>query len=361
MRVPSCGAVSAVAAVSWWPAPNRRMCSNSGIGRWGLQTVTSARPTHRVPRRSCRSCRARSRSKSQTRRSPWMPATRSSSAATCRTPTPMRGGRSPDSRWPCSSPVWGRGHGRRVSMPDLGMLETFLAGGQVEAAVFALRPDYRAIVLAVDGLVPGPSDQGSDALLRAAEAAAREALRDRPVEQLPHVAAWRATYRAFGAKPQRTRHNPEALLRRAGPGLPRVNRLTDVYNAVSVLHQIPLGGEDLMCYSGAPRLVRATGTEPFDTVANGTPLTDYPEVGEVVWCDDAGVTCRRWNWRQAHRTQLRDDTTAALFILDALAPITDQALHAAAEELLEHLGRLGPDVRAVQRLIAANTTHAEGA
>jgi DNA/RNA-binding domain of Phe-tRNA-synthetase-like protein len=24
-------------------------------------------------------------------------------------------------------------------------------------------------------------------------------------------------------------------------GLPRVNRLTDLYNAVSVLHQIPLG------------------------------------------------------------------------------------------------------------------------
>ena len=43
----------------------------------------------------------------------------------------------------------------------------------------------------------------------------------------------------------------------------------------------------------------------------------------MVWCDDAGVTCRRWNWRQARRTQLRDDTTTALFILDALAPMTD--------------------------------------
>jgi DNA/RNA-binding domain of Phe-tRNA-synthetase-like protein len=41
-----------------------------------------------------------------------------------------------------------------------------------------------------------------------------------------------------------------------------VNRLTDLYNAVSVLHQIPLGGEDLAGYRGAPRLVRATGQEP---------------------------------------------------------------------------------------------------
>ena len=135
--------------------------------------------------------------------------------------------------------------------------------------MFALRPDYRAMLLAVDGLVPGPSDEASDALLQAAEAAAREALDDLPVEQLPHVAAWREAYRAFGAKPQRTRNSLEALLRRAASGLPRVNRLTDLYNAVSVLHQLPLGGEDLTRYSGAPRLVRATGTEPFDTVADG--------------------------------------------------------------------------------------------
>jgi DNA/RNA-binding domain of Phe-tRNA-synthetase-like protein len=241
-------------------------------------------------------------------------------------------------------------------MPDLGTLQGFLAGGHVDAAVFALRPDYRAMLLAVDGLVPGPSDQASGALLRAAEATAREALRDRPVEQLPHVAAWRAAYRAFGAKPQRTRNSLEALLRRAPSGLPRVNRLTDLYNAVSVLHQVPVGGEDLTRYTGAPRLVRATGTEPFDAVTDGIAVIEHPDPGEVVWRDDAGVTCRRWNWRQARRTQLREDTTAALFILDALDPMTDQALHAAAADLAGHLATLGPGVRAARRLIAAGTT-----
>jgi DNA/RNA-binding domain of Phe-tRNA-synthetase-like protein len=236
-------------------------------------------------------------------------------------------------------------------VPDLVMLQDFLAGGRVDAAVFALRPDYRALLLGVDGLHPGPGDQASDALLGAAEAAAREALGDRPVEQLPHVAAWREAYRAFGAKPQRTRNSLEALLRRAPSGLPRVNRLTDVYNAVSVLHQIPLGGEDLARYTGAPRLVRATGTEPFDTVADGVAVTEHPDPGEVVWCDDAGVTCRRWNWRQARRTQLSGDTKTALFILDALDPVTDGALHAAADDLSTHLARLGPSVQAARRLL----------
>jgi DNA/RNA-binding domain of Phe-tRNA-synthetase-like protein len=238
-------------------------------------------------------------------------------------------------------------------MSDAGLLEEFLAGAHVDAAVFGLRPDYRALLVAVDGIVPGPSDQGSDALLQAAEAAAREALGGGPAEQLPHVAAWREAYRAFGAKPKRTRNSLEALLRRAASGLPRVNRLTDLYNAVSVLHQIPVGGEDLTRYTGAPRLIRAAGDEPFDTTADGVAVIEHPDPGEVVWCDDAGVTCRRWNWRQARRTQLREDTTTALFILDALDPVTAQALHAAADDLTARLTRLGPAVRATRRLIAA--------
>jgi len=233
------------------------------------------------------------------------------------------------------------------------MLHKFLAGSRIDPAVFALRPDYRVMLIAVDGIVPGPSDRSSEDLLQEAERTARGMLHDRPPEGLPHVAAWREAYRAFGAKPQRTRNSLEALLRRAMSGLPRVNRLTDIYNAVSVLHQVPLGGEDLTRYVGAPQLVRATGEETFDTVADGIPVIEQPDPGEVVWCDDAGVTCRRWNWRQGRRTQLSEDTIMALFILDALEPMTDAALHAAADDLVACLTRLGPDVGAAWRLMSA--------
>jgi len=238
--------------------------------------------------------------------------------------------------------------------PDLGTLSGFLAEAHVDPAVFALRPDYRAMLLAVDGLSPGPSDQASDAVLEHAEAAARRALDGRVAEDLPHVAAWRDAYRAFGAKPQRTRNSLEALLRRAASGLPRVNRLTDLYNAISVLHQVPLGGEDLTRYAGSPRLARATGQEPFDTTADGVAVVEHPEPGEVVWCDDAGVTCRRWNWRQARRTQLAEDTTTALFILDALDPMTNDELQAAADDLVARLTGIDGGIRVVRRLLTAS-------
>jgi len=230
-------------------------------------------------------------------------------------------------------------------------LDRFLAGAHIDDAVFALRPDYRAVLLAVDGIEPAPSDADGEALLLRAETQVRQALSTSAVEDLPRVASWREAYRSFGAKPQRMRNSVEALMRRAESGLPRVNRLTDLYNAVSVLHQIPLGGEDLSRYVGSPRLIRSSGAEPFDTVAGGPPVVEHPEPGEVVWCDEAGVTCRRWNWRQARRTQLRDDTTSALFILDALDPVDDDAALAAAAELTDLLLRLGPQVTVAQRFL----------
>jgi DNA/RNA-binding domain of Phe-tRNA-synthetase-like protein len=241
-------------------------------------------------------------------------------------------------------------------MRDETELQGILAGATIDPEVLQLRPDYRALLLAVDGIEPGASDAASEAMLVAAEEEARRVLADTAVEDLPHVAAWREAYRAFGAKPQRTRNSLEALTRRAvAGGLPRVNRLTDLYNAVSVRLQVPLGGEDLDRYSGPPRLVRAIGTEPFDTTADGETVVEHPNAGEVVWCDDAGVTCRRWNWRQAQRTQLHDGTRAALFIVDALAPMDDAALAAVGDELEARLRELGGDVRVARLVLGAGT------
>ena len=228
-----------------------------------------------------------------------------------------------------------------------------LESAKVAPEIFKLRPDYRALLVVVTGIPPGPSDAKSEFLLQEAEASARDTLSKQAVTDLPHVAAWRDAYKAFGAKPKKERSSLESLMRRAEGGLPRVNRLTDVYNAISVKYQIPFGGEDLDKYSGTPVLIRANGTEPFETTAAGEKTTEYPPVGEVVWCDDAGVTCRRWNWRQCSRTGISDDTTRVLFILDALEPSSDANLNAAADELTNILKDLSPNVSAERRLISS--------
>jgi DNA/RNA-binding domain of Phe-tRNA-synthetase-like protein len=224
-----------------------------------------------------------------------------------------------------------------MGLAGRGQLAEQLTKVWVDDAVLQAHPGYVAVLVAASGLEPGPGSDHSEALLAQAEAAARGRLAGRAPHDLPEVAAWRHAYQGFGVKPREARSSIESLLRRVGAGLPRIDRLTDVYNAVSVLHLLPLGGEDLTGYRGPARLVVADGSEAFDTTADGQPLVHHPTAGEIVWRDDLGVTCRRWNWRQCVRTRLTQDTTRALFIVDALGPNAQDRAEAAAADLVDRL------------------------
>jgi DNA/RNA-binding domain of Phe-tRNA-synthetase-like protein len=144
-----------------------------------------------------------------------------------------------------------------------------------------------------------------------------------------------------------------ALLKRVASGLPRIDPITDLYNAVSIDHALPVGGEDFDAYVGPPRLTLATGDEPFDTIDQGEPVVDHPAAGEVIWRDDLGVTCRRWNWRQGVRTRIGPATTNAIFLLEALGAMPDDHLGAAGDELMSGLRAISPDVALGSRLIGA--------
>lgn len=225
----------------------------------------------------------------------------------------------------------------------------------VSDEVRALAPGFTHLAVEAHGLVNGPSTDASSALLD--DAARRLAVRldGRAPHEDPHMAAWREVYTAFGAKPSRTRNSAEALARRAlsDAGLPRVNLLVDLYNAVSVAHLVPVGGEDLDRVRGGMRLVRAVGDEEFVTTAAGEEAVEHPGAGEVVWRDDTGVTCRRWNWRQGPRTRLTRETVSGIFLVESLAPMPVADAEKAATELAELLEKFSPGAR-IERTRAAD-------
>jgi DNA/RNA-binding domain of Phe-tRNA-synthetase-like protein len=220
----------------------------------------------------------------------------------------------------------------------------------VAPEVFALRPDFTALALLVRHARNGGSDEESRALLDAACAApCAEGWAE------GHLAAWRDAFQAFGAKPKRTPSSAEALRRRAerDGGLPYATAVVDLYNALSLRHAVPIGGEDADRYQGLPALRRAVGTETFDTMADGAPKLETVDAGEVVWCDDAGITCRRWNWRQGVRTRITEGSTAMWFVLERLDPMPEEALLLAGRELVAGLRRLSPGLTAEAGLLSA--------
>jgi DNA/RNA-binding domain of Phe-tRNA-synthetase-like protein len=213
----------------------------------------------------------------------------------------------------------------------------------VDAAIWERYPSYTAQLLVISNIANQPSNEFSEDFLASAEQAALTKLQQTKLDDLVEVQLWRETFSSFGVKPRDGRSSFEALLRRVDKGLPRINLLTDLYNALSIKYLMPIGGENFDHYQGAPRLTFATGNETFDTTANGEPVVVQPDPGEVIWRDDAGVTCRRWNWRQCVRTRLEVDTTSALFIFDGLGEDSKAVTAACATELIGLTEQIWPD------------------
>jgi DNA/RNA-binding domain of Phe-tRNA-synthetase-like protein len=167
-----------------------------------------------------------------------------------------------------------------------------------------------------------------------------------------HLAAWAEIYVRFGAKPNRTPCSAQALRKRVlkDGTLPSINPVVDLYNAVSLRYAVPVGGENLGAYVGPPRLTIADGTEAFDTVADGAAVIEHPAPGEVIWRDEVGVTCRRWNWRQGSRTRLDGGERSMWFVLEAMGAMPQAELLAAGDMLASGLSSLFPAASVVTQI-----------
>ncbi|QWT41154.1 B3/B4 domain-containing protein [Dickeya dadantii] len=222
----------------------------------------------------------------------------------------------------------------------------------IDASVATLAPGFRALSITAEATRIIHPDIADAALADACKSviAGEASWAD------AHLAAWANVFRKFGAKPQRTPCSAEALRKRVlrDGGMPGIDPVVDLYNAVSLQYAIPVGGENLAAYVGAPRLTMADGTEQFDVMKDGLLAQERPEPGEVIWRDDEGVTCRRWNWRQGVRTRLNAETRHMWFILESLPAMPLKALYDAGERLTDGLQRMMPGVCIETALIGSD-------
>lgn len=185
-------------------------------------------------------------------------------------------------------------------------------------------------------VVEGADNAGAGAeilkMLRESEREAGEKYGGSVLGEMREIACWRRAYKSFGA--QNYRSSVEALLRRAikGEPLPDINPLVNLYNALSLKYLIPFGGEDLDKTQGDIVLEYAQGDEPC--VLIGETENRPPKPGEIVYKDDAGILCRRWNWREADRTKLEKSTSRAILVCEDLFSGSDDLARAACEEAL---------------------------
>lgn len=145
-------------------------------------------------------------------------------------------------------------------------------------------------------------------------------------------AGWRKVYQNFKKK-KGARSSIEALLKRVSQNrdFNSILPLVDLYNSVSLKYGVPCGGEDIDQIENAMHLGVTQGGDDFWPLGADDSEPTLPR--EVCYYDDKGAICRCWNWREAKRTMLTENTTNAVLVTEAATKEQAKNMEAAMLEL----------------------------
>lgn len=113
-----------------------------------------------------------------------------------------------------------------------------------------------------------------------------------------------------------------------------INNLVSLYNTISLRHILPVGGEDVDKINGDVLLTRAAEDEPA-VILLGEKEARAPRAGEIIYKDEVGAICRRWNWKEADRTKLTPETKNAFLVIESLPPVPRDIVKTAIHELAD--------------------------
>lgn len=201
----------------------------------------------------------------------------------------------------------------------------------IQPEIFELFPDLQIGLVLCNNVNNQGQQPEIKNLIHQAEEQVKQQFAEMKPSDHPTIKAWRQAYTAFGGSSD-YRSSVEALVKRTVKDRPlwTINKLVDLYNYISLKYLLPVGGEDLDRVEGDIQLKRALGSEEF--VPLGEAENDSPIPGEVVYTDNKGVLCRRFNWREADRTKLTEKTKRAVIVMEVLLPEEQGRLKQATEE-----------------------------
>ena len=200
----------------------------------------------------------------------------------------------------------------------------------IEPAVFEALPTLCVGVVAAKGVRNDGAHPEIDALLEQAITQAEQTFQGRRVKEDPAILPYREAFRALGINPNKYMCSIEALFTRIAKqkGMPHINPLVDLNNAVSLLHTLPMGTHDLG-FSEEDIVLRLA--KPGDTfLPFGAETEEQPDVGEPVYAVGSQVRTRRWTWRQSEHGKITAETSYVFLPIDGFTDVNPEAVREAA-------------------------------
>ena len=174
----------------------------------------------------------------------------------------------------------------------------------VAPEIFAALPGLYIGVVVADGVDNATARPAIEAQLHTAITAAAARWQGVKIREAPAIAPYRAAFQALGINPNKYPCSIETLLSSIGKGkgLPAINPLVDLNNAISLQHTLPMGTHDLGGADDDITLRPARAGDVFLPFGGGA--TETPDVGEAVYAVGQQIRTRRWTWRQSEHGKI---------------------------------------------------------
>ena len=172
-----------------------------------------------------------------------------------------------------------------------------------------------------------------DRLLEESILAAAQHFEGKKVKEEADILPYREAFRALGINPNKYLCSIEALFTRIakGKGMPHINPVVDLGNAVSLKYTLPMGAHDL---GGSSEDICIRLARPEDTfLPFGGDAEETPDAGEVVYAVGSQVRTRRWTWRQSEHGKITSSSTDIFFPIDGFTDFNRDQVLAARDEL----------------------------
>ena len=205
----------------------------------------------------------------------------------------------------------------------------------VEKEIFEKLPNACFGVVMARGVDNSRAYPEINSLLNESIQAAAQRFEGKKVKEEADVLPYREAFRALDINPNKYLCSIEALFTRIakGKGMPHINPVVDLGNAVSLKYTLPMGAHDL---GGSSDDICIRLVQPEDTfLPFGSDAEERPDAGEVVYAVGHQVRTRRWTWRQSEHGKITDTSSDIFFPIDGFTDFNKDKVIAARDELQE--------------------------
>ena len=203
----------------------------------------------------------------------------------------------------------------------------------IENKVFETLNDMCVAVIVAKGIDNSKKIDEISSMLKDSITNAEKDFENIKVKESEYIKCYREAFQKLNINPNKFMCSIEALLTRISKkkGMPEINAVVDLVNAVSIKYKLPMGAHDLDSMKEDFYIRYSVNGDIF--LPFGETNTEEVDNNELVYVTSNDVRTRRWIWRQSEHGKIIETSSNIIFPIDAFIGINDDRAVSARDEL----------------------------